>query len=253
MPMLSRDDGRGQIPSDAKTDIATGTATNNDTGNHLTTKQMITQNPIIGKAKKKLGGIYARTLYGKNVLQSCPPPNKAKLAPTQKAAQSAFGFVSKLSTQVSASLLNQIYYTAPVGRNRRQAWCKQLLSGNLKSEGSWQYQPQMIERLGGNSVVSQQYLTLTPLSTSVEIDLNNLNALANAIKTEPPCIILIDVEDCICISLLDYTTIDETTLYLENLSTTLIGKECYLFPLWKINIGTEQNPIITFGSYQKYI
>jgi hypothetical protein len=111
----------------------------------------------------------------------------------------------------------------------------------------------MIERLGGNSVVSQQYLTLTPLSTSVEIDLNNLNALANAIKTEPPCIILIDVEDCICISLLDYTTIDETTLYLGNLSTTLIGKECYLFPLWKINIGTEQNPIITFGSYQRYI
>ena len=214
---------------------------------------MITQNPIIGKAKKKLAGIYARTLYGKNVLQSCPPPNKGKLAPSQIAAQSAFGFVSKLSNQLSQSLLNQIYYTTPVGRNRRQTWCKQLLSGNLKTDNGWQYQPQMIERLGTNSVVSQQYLALTPHSTSVEIDLNNLNALPNAIKNEPPCIILIDVEDCICISLLDYTTIDENNVYLENLSSTLIGKECFLFPLWKVNIGTEQNPIITYGSYQRYI
>lgn len=214
---------------------------------------MITQNPIIGKARKKLGAIYARTLYGKNVLQSCPPSTKGKEAPSQLAAQKSFAVVARLSNQLSASLLNNLYYSPPSGRNRRQQWCRDLAKGCVKVDGVWTYQPGLIQRLGGNPKVSQEAISLTVTSKRVEIPISSLSAVNNAIVSEPPCIILIDVADLICISLLDYTTIENETIVLQNLSTTLIGKECWLFPLWLTNIGTQQNPIYQYGSYQKNV
>lgn len=217
----------------------------------LNRKYMITQNPIIGKARKKLGAIYARTLYGKNVLQSCPPPTKGKEAPTQLAAQKAFGIVSRLSAQFPASLLNNLYYSPPSGRSRRQQWCKDLAKGSVKVNGVWSYQPSLIQRLGGNPKVSQAAISLTVTSKRVEIPISSLSTVNNAIVNEPPCIILIDVADLICISLLDYTTIENETIVLQNLSSTLIGKECWLFPLWLTNVGTQQSPIYQYGSYQK--
>lgn len=212
---------------------------------------MITQNTIIGHAKKKLGGLYARTLYGKNIIQSCPPPNKEKLAPSQKAAQSAFGRVSLLSNQVPASLLNQIYYSAPIGRSRRQQWNKNLMKGLSKIDGSWTFQPNLIEILGSNPKVSEEAYNLILPSTQVEIPISDLSAVNNAITTETPCIILISPEPNICISLLPYTSIVSDNIVLQNLSTTLVEKNCWLFPLWKVNIGTQQTPIYTYGRYEK--
>lgn len=212
---------------------------------------MITQNPITGKARKKLGGVYARTLYGKNVLQQCPPSRKGKQTAAEIEASRGFGFVSLLSAQLSASLLNQIYYAPPTGRNRRQQWCKDLMTGRIKDGDTWNYNPNLIRKLGGNPKVSELPISLTPASTQVIIPLSSFSAVNNAITTEPPCIILICVEACICISLLDYTTLVEGNIVLQNLSTTLVGKECWLFPLWQTNIGTQQNPIICYGRFEK--
>lgn len=212
---------------------------------------MITQNPIIGKAKKKLAGIYARTLYGKNVIQTCPPPSKGKQAETILKAQRAFGIVSRLSNQLSASLLNRIYYAAPSGRSRRQQWNKDLAKGSVKVDGVWTFEPNMIQRLGSNPKVSEALLNLTVSAKHLEIPFSSFSTTPNAITTEKPCIILIDVADVICISLLDYTTIENETIILDNLSSTIIGKECWLFPLWLTNVGTQQNPIYEYGSYQK--
>lgn len=211
---------------------------------------MITQNPITGKARKKLGTLYARTLYGKNIIQQCPPSRKGKQTAAEMEASSGFGFVSLLSAQLSASLLNQIYYAPPTGRNRRQQWCKDLMTGRIKDGAKWNYNPNLIRKLGGNPKVSESAISLTPASTEVVIPLSNFSAVDNAITTEPPCIILICVEACVCISLLDYTTIVGDNIVLQNLSSTLVGKECCLFPLWQTNIGTQQNPIICYGRYE---
>lgn len=211
---------------------------------------MITQNPITGKARKKLGALYARTLYGKNVIQQCPPSRKGKQTKAEQEASRGFGFVSLLSAQLSASILNQIYYAPPTGRNRRQQWCKDLMTGRYKEDDQWNYNPALIRKLGGNPKVSESAISLTPASTEVVIPMSNFSAVNNAITTEPPCIILICVEACICISLLDYTTIVGENIVLQNLSTTLVGKECWLFPLWQTNVGTQQNPIICYGRYE---
>ena len=212
---------------------------------------MITQNPITGKARKKLGAVYARILYGKNVIQQCPPSRKGKQTAAEVEASRGFGYVSLLSAQISASMLNQIYYAPPSGRNRRQQWCKDLMTGRFKDGDKWDYNPDLIRKLGGNPKVSESGISLTPASTEVVIPLSNFSAVNNAITTEPPCIILICVQECICISLLDYTSIVGDNIVLQNLSSTIVGKECWLFPLWQTNIGTQQNPIICFGRYEK--
>lgn len=212
---------------------------------------MLTQNPLIGRAKKKLGNIYARTLYGKNVIQTCPPPTKGKQTPNQIAASSRFGWLSRLSNQVSASLLNQIYYQAPIGRSRRMQWMKDLASGMTQAGESWQFLPQNIVSLGSNLKVSETAFNCVLASTQLNIPIADLSAVGSAITTETPLLILICPEADICISLLPYTTLQNEQISLNNLSSTLIGKESYIFPLWKTNIGTQATPVITFGSYQK--
>lgn len=212
---------------------------------------MLTQNPIIGRAKNKLGNIYARTLYGKNVIQTCPPSTKGKQKPNQIAASNRFGWLSRLSNQVSASLLNQIYYSAPIGRSRRMQWMKDLTTGMMNTGDSWQFLPQNIVSLGSNLKVSETAFSCVLDSTQLEIPIEDLSAVGSAITTETPLLILICPEADICISLFPYTTLENEQISLNNLSTTLIGKESYIFPLWKTNIGTQATPIITFGRYEK--
>lgn len=212
---------------------------------------MITQNPIIGKARKKLAGVYARTLYGKNVIQTCPPPTKGKQPQTLLDAQQQFAFLSQLSRQIPTSLLNNIYYTPPTGRNRRQQLTKDLATGSYKDGSTWLYNPSLISRIGSNPKTSEtpNIITITQVSTTVPLD--SLSHVGNAITSETPCIILIDPADALCVSLLDNSTIEGSNLVLSNLSTTLLGKECWLFPLWLVNIGTVKNPIYQYGSYVK--
>ena len=212
---------------------------------------MIVQNPIIGRARKKLAGVYARTLYGKNIIQTCPPSTKGRQAPSQVASTTAFGRLSQLSNQVSSSLLNFIYYSAPVGRSRRAEWCKQLAKGLSKTPSGWQFDPSQITNLGSNHVVSQEALIIDVLSTQVSFPLSMLSMVGSAIPNEKPCIILLCPSEYICISLLDYTQIEDDTVTLTNLSSTLVGTRCWLFPLWAVNEGTAKNPSIAYGSFEK--
>lgn len=212
---------------------------------------MITQNPIIGRARKKLAGVYARTLYGKNILQSCPPPHNGKKTENQAAAWNSFGQLSKMSNQLSASLLNSIYYAAPIGRSRRGQWCKDLATGMQKSAQGWIFDPAMIEILGGNPKVAETAFSLIPTLTRFEINVSSLSAVGNAVTTEIPCLILICPTKNICIDLLPYTTLNDGVLTVEPISTTLLNEECFIFPLWRVNVGTQANPIWAFGSYQK--
>lgn len=212
---------------------------------------MITQNPIIGKAKKKMGNTYARVLYGMNIIQTCPPPTKGRQAASQVASSKAFGYISKLSAQLEPSLLNSIYYSAPIGRSRRAEWCKQLAKGMVKNSQIWQFDPSLIPQLGSNVQVSDTALVLTPASTQVEIQVSELSSMGSAILDEAPLLICICPSKTMCISLLPWTSIEGQTLTLSNISTTLVGAECYLYPLWKVNIGTQQTPIYTYGSYVK--
>lgn len=210
---------------------------------------MLTQNPIIGRARKKLGGVYARTLYGKNVIQTCPPPNKGRETPGEAATRSMFGELSKLSNQLDASLLNSIYYQAPQGRSRRGEYCRQLSSLFVRDGNTYTIQPSNLLALGSNQAVSNLYFSFTPDTVSAEISVSDLSAIGGAITTEKPLLMLLCPSKRIFISLLPYTTLNDGLLTLDNLSTTLIGQQCYIYPLWRVNVGTPSTPILEFGSY----
>lgn len=210
---------------------------------------MITQNPIIGRARKKLGGVYCRTLYGKNVIQACPPPKAGSLAPSQIESSRIFGYISRLSNQVSPSLLNNLFYTAPIGRSRRAEWMQQLSQGKEKQENGWDYNPSLITRLGGNEAVTAEPMNMTPTQNQLRISVAEFSSIGRADQSKTPCIILICKETQQCISLLSWTSMGEEQIVLQNLSPTYLGKECYLYCLWQYNQGTQQNPIWVYGSY----
>lgn len=212
---------------------------------------MITQNPIIGKARKKLAGVYARTLYGKNVVQSCPPSTKGHQTKGQLAVCNSFARLSRLSNQVTASLLMYIYYAAPVGRSRRAQWCQDLAKGQVKADGVWTFNPALIERLGGNPRVTEAAYVFTPNATRFQINVSDLSHVGNAVLDQAPCLILICPSENICISLLPYTHLEGEVLDVFPVSPTVVNKECWLFPLWWVNVGTLANPIMAYGSYQK--
>ena len=210
---------------------------------------MIVQNPIIGRSKNKLSGIYARTLNGKNVIQSCPPPTKGKQTANQVASSTMFGELSRLSNQVSASLLNMLFYSAPTGRTRRAEWCRQLGKAMKKENNLWIFDPSLITSLGGNTKVCSEPYIFTPTQNQLRIAKTDLPSETIAIKSEIPCLILICADTKQCISLLPWTTIDENDIILTNLSSTYLNHRCFIFPLWQFNIGTQNNPILTYGAY----
>lgn len=214
---------------------------------------MITQNPITGKARRRLGNIYARTLYGKNVIQTCPPPRKGKETEALRKVNNLFKAVANMANQLSASLLNQIYYTPPTGRNRRQQFFKDLAQGEYLDDNQWKFNPSLIERIGNNPIVSSDCLQIELLSNRVEISSSELSSTEIALQNEIPLLILICFDTQTCMSCLQYTQIETSTIVLQELPSRLIGKEVSIFPLWKTNIGTQANPIITWGGYRKYI
>lgn len=212
---------------------------------------MITQNPITGRAKKKMAGIYARTLYGKNVIQTCPPSTKGKQAPTQMAASSMFANLSQMSNQVSSSLLNQIFYYAPSGRSRRAEWCHQLAKGFTKEASSWSFDPSLLVSLGSNPKACETPYVCVLAQNSLRVPISELSASSSALLTELPCVIAIAPSVNQCISLIPYTTFDDDALVFQNLSPTLIGAQLYLYPLWKVNVRTAVNPLYMYGSFVK--
>lgn len=212
---------------------------------------MITQNPIIGRARKKLGGVYSRTLYGKNVVQACPPPKKGTFAPSQINSQNIFGAMSLLSNQVPASLLNNIFYQAPIGRSRRAEWMFQLMQAVTKEESTYDFIPTNLPRLGGNAAVTDAPIIITPTQNQLRFSVAETSHLPIADVTKTPCLILICKDTNQCITLLPWTSITEDEIVLENLSPTYLGQECCIFVLWQYNAGTNQNPIYIYGSYVK--
>jgi len=211
---------------------------------------MITQNPIVGRARKKLAGVYARTLYGKNIIQSCPGPRTTPPSSAELESRSAFRLVSSMANMLHPSLLLNIFYAAPVGRSRRACLVSQLHTGVVRSNMVVSYDLEAISEIGGNVVTCNEGLIYTPSAKSFQIAVSNFNATQLADTSKLPCVIAISYSKGVCVSLLDYTTIEDDILKFENVSDTLLNTPILLLPLWQTNIGTTQNPILVFGGFK---
>lgn len=214
---------------------------------------MITQNPIIGRARKKVSGIYARTLYGKNILQSCPTPSNKPPTPAQLENRKMFSAITQMASMLPDTLLNQIYYTAPVGRSRRQMLAKQLFTGVSRESGYPVFDAESISEIGTNPVVSDQPMVVTFTQTSSSLLLDEVPRLPTAIVDEVPLIIACEPSIFLFSSLLPYTTISGNNLVLSNLSESFLNNTLVLFFLWKTDISQTSTPNIVFGSYSLQI
>ena len=211
---------------------------------------MITQNPITGRSRKKLAGVYARTLWGKNVIQSCPGKSNVPPSVALKDSRAAFARVMSMANQVNASLLSTIFYTAPVGRSRRHVLSSQLFEGVIRDNGEIRFNLEEITQLGTNRVTTNIGLIYTVPAKSFTLPKSSFPATEYADTTRVPCIFAISYELGICATWIDYTTIDGDNLSFSNISDTFIGQRVLLVGLWPTNIGTAQNPIWVYGGFK---
>ena len=209
---------------------------------------MITQNPITGRSRKKLAGVYARTLWGKNVIQSCPVYKKKAPSKALKDSRAAFAQITQMANMVDASLLNNIYYSAPTGRSRRHVLTSQLFAGVSRFNKKIFYNLQMITKIGSNRATTTAGILYTIESKNFTIPKSSFPSQTLADTNRVPCVLAISYDLCLCESLFDYITISGNNLIFDNVSDTLIGHEMLLVALWQTNIGTLLNPIYVFGS-----
>lgn len=211
---------------------------------------MITQNPITGRSRKKLAGVYARTLWGMNVIQSLPTPSNKPATKELRANRDAFAIVQQMSNMVPPSLLPFLYYDKPVGRSRRHWLASDLNSGVLRIDKQITFDLAAFSRLGGNPLATTNSLIYTapaknftlPASTFIATDLADTNRV--------PCVFALSYDLAVCVPLLDYTFIDGDNLVFENVSDTFVGKPALYICLWQVNMGNEQYPNWVYGSFR---
>lgn len=211
---------------------------------------MITQNPITGRSRKKLAGVYARTLWGQNIIQSCPGPSNTPPTKALKDSRAAFALVMQMANMVPSQLLPYLFYTAPVGRSRRHVLSSQLYKGVLRNDKQISFDVNAINQLGTNPVATVAGLVYTIHAKSFSIPVSSFSATQLADLTRVPCIFAISYNLRVCVPFYDYTSIDGDNLVFNNISDTFLGQTVLLLPLWQINIGTTSNPIWVLGRYQ---
>lgn len=210
---------------------------------------MITQNPITGRSRKKLAGVYARTLWGMNVIQSCPGPSTTQPTKALRDSRSAFGRIMRMANMIPAWLLSNIYYVAPVGRSRRHVLSSQLFAGVTRNDFDITFNLEGITKLGTNPVTSTASLLYTVPAKSFAIPLRQFTATSLADQTLLPCVFAISYDLNLCVSWLPYTSLVDDNLQFDNISDTFLDRTVLLVALWQTNVGTAQHPIMVYGSF----
>lgn len=213
---------------------------------------MITQNPIVGRSRKKLAGVYARTYCGKNIIQSLPKPTT--IPPTQalRDSRAAFAVVRQMSAMFPASLLPQIYYNAPTGKTRRSVFMSQLFQGVVRDNMQISFNELAIHEIGSNPVVTSSMIPITVPSKDFSLPLYTFLATEVADTTRVPLIIALHYPLKICQSWLPYTQIEGNNLVFRNISDTLVNEVVFLICLWQTNMGSSQIPVWTFGRFERF-
>ena len=212
---------------------------------------MITQNSLIGHAKQKLGGVYARTMYGKNVLQSCPVYSSLKATDKQKNVRSLFKAVSNMANVLTPSQLNQIYYYSPSGCNRRMLHNKQLQT-ILQGQGTERaYNCDNLLKIGTNTVVTNELFELEISTNEITIPISSIQHSESAILEQNPIAIAFDVVTPLLYDFSNKISIENGNLIISELGEQYQNRTYKIAFLWKINIGTAQNPIIINGAFEK--
>ena len=249
MLALGADRGRGHVPPGRFPKHSPIENRGTAAQPHKNTLTMITQNPIIGSAKKKIGNVYSRTLYGKNVVQTCPYRGNETKSEISNTNRQTFTNIIRMANLESQSMLNNIFYNSPTGRNRRQEWTRQLMTMKQKSGNRYFMNPTALKNIGGNITASKNIVENIVENSTHNISKSATSPTPAALQNEIPLVYLIEPTTATLMNCLNNTTIDNTQITITNLPEKVINKTCYFIVLWKVNMNTSANPILRFGSY----
>ena len=212
---------------------------------------MITQNPIIGRSRKKLAGVYARTLWGMNIIQSLPSPSSKPPTKALRDNRSAFAVVQQMANMVPPSLLPSLYYDKPVGRSRRHLISSDINTGVVHVDKEVSFDLTAFTRLGTNPIVTSNTVIHTATDKNFTMPKAMFDATDIADTTRQPCLFALSYEAAVCVPLLDYATLDGDNIVFQNVSDTFVGLSAAYVCLWQVNVGTEQYPVWVYGSYRR--
>jgi len=212
---------------------------------------MITQNPIVGRSRKKLAGVYARTLWGMNVIQSLP--GKSNIPPTKAltASRNAFAVVQQMSNMIFPIMLPQLYYEKPVGRSRRHCLTSDFFTGVVRHYKEVLFDLAAFSRLGSNPVTSYQSILFTPTEKNFSFPITTFPATERADTTKPPCVFVLSYELATAAALTTNVTLQDDAIVINHLSDTFLNHEVLFVCLWQTNVGTAQYPNYVYGSFNK--
>lgn len=210
---------------------------------------MITQNPIVGRARKKVAGVYARTLWGKNIIQSCPGSPSSPPTKPLRDSREVFRAVTKMANQVPATILAQIYYSAPVGRSRRHVLTSQLFTGVQRNNFEISYNLENFSALGTNPVTTRAALVYEVSAKNFTIAKSEFDATELADTSRAPLVFAISYDLQLCVPLLSNVSVDGDNLVFSNISDSFLGQSVLFVCLWQVNIGSEPIPVWVYGSF----
>lgn len=213
---------------------------------------MITQNPIVGRSRKKLAGVYARTYCGKNIIQSLPKPTTVPPTKALRDNRAAFTTIREMASAFPTSLLPQIYYSAPIGKTRRSLLMSQLFQGVVRNNKEIIFNEAELREFGTNPLVTYTCMPYSVPDKNFALPIDLFNATQAADTSRVPMVIALHYPLRICQSWLTYTHIVDNNLVFNNISDTLVGEVVFLICLWQTNIGTQQVPVWVFGRYEKF-
>lgn len=214
---------------------------------------MITQNPLTGRAKKKLGNTYARTLYGKNVIQTCPIFGKVNTTPQLQANRAAFNAVNRFSQEFTAQELNRLYYAKPANTNRRMALNKHLQTIFPNSVNGRYFNVEALQRLGSNGKKIDSFYNAYFTTSEQRLKKYNLPQFSGALLDELPLLVALCESSKTLVNLSRCAYIDDDTIVLNNIPETLLKTPVSLLCLWQFCPEATNPAARAFASYQKQL
>lgn len=211
---------------------------------------MIVQNPLIGRARKKIGNAYAKTLYNKNVICAKPISYAPTKSPILKANQKAFGKVSLMSMAVDKKDLWKIYYFNPEDRSRRNQFMKDLNRGAVYEPNNPHYDTSRITQIGNGAVVTEDFTTIDLRTGVAVIPIEDVNHTEIALLTERPIVLGFVEEEFKLVDLTPYLTIVNSTYKFQGLRSDWTGKIYKAIFLFKYIYTEMSDDIVINGCYK---
>ena len=152
------------------------------------------------------------------------------MSPKRLACQTAFRYVTEMANQLPASLLNNLFYSAPVGKSRRSVLISQLMKAVVRNDTEINYNAQLVSALGGNPIALKTPNIVQFTDTNITIQVDDVDVTPVAEISMLPCVIALSYDLHVVYNLLPLSSIENGTVSIGPVPSNWVGNEFYLYP-----------------------